>query len=174
LSALRAPLGVFAIPGNHDYWTHIGTVLNELRSAGLTVLRNSSYRLEPRGAPLWLVGIDDVWERHDDLAAGLAGVPTDEPVLLLVHEPDFADMAARVPHRIFLQLSGHSHGGQVRLPLLGSPILPWLGRRYPAGLQEVPESALQVYTSRGIGVIEPPVRVNCRPEVAVLTLVRGT
>jgi predicted MPP superfamily phosphohydrolase len=95
-------------------------------------------------------------------------------VLLLVHEPDFADQAARAPHCIFLQLSGHSHGGQVHLPLLGRPILPWLGRKYPTGLQEVPDSDLQVYTSRGIGVIEPPVRVNCRPEVAVLTLDRGT
>jgi predicted MPP superfamily phosphohydrolase len=174
LSALRAPLGVFAIPGNHDYWTDIRTVLNELRNVGLTVLRNSAYRIEAHGAPLWVVGVDDVWERHDDLGAGLAGVPTDEPVLLLVHEPDFADQAARAPHCIFLQLSGHSHGGQVHLPLLGRPILPWLGRKYPTGLQEVPDSDLQVYTSRGIGVIEPPVRVNCRPEVAVLTLDRGT
>jgi predicted MPP superfamily phosphohydrolase len=172
LSALQAPLGVFAIPGNHDYWTDIGTVLNELRRAGLTVLRNSSRRLEVKGAPLWLVGIDDVWERRHDLDAGLADVPTDEPVLLLVHEPDYADQVARAPHRVFLQLSGHSHGGQVNLPVLGRPILPWLGRRYPAGLQDVPGSALQVYTSRGIGVIEPPVRFNCRPEVAALTLAR--
>jgi predicted MPP superfamily phosphohydrolase len=173
LSALRAPLGVYTVPGNHDYWTDIGTVLKELTSAGLVVLRNSSFRIMSHGASLWIVGIDDVWEQHDDLEAGLDGVPTDEPVLLMVHEPDFADQAARAPHRIFLQLSGHSHGGQVRLPLLGRPILPWLGRRYPAGLQDVPNSALQVYTSRGIGVIEPPVRVNCRPEVALLTLARS-
>jgi predicted MPP superfamily phosphohydrolase len=138
------------------------------------VLRSSAHRLESRRAPLWIAGIDDVWERHDDLGAGLAGVPTDEPVLLLVHEPDIVDQVARAPHRIFLQLSGHAHGGQVHLPLLGRPIQPWLGRKYPAGLQKVPGSALQVYTSRGIGVTEPPVRVNCRPEVAVLTLARGT
>lgn len=173
LAALRAPLGVLAIPGNHDYWTDIGEVTAQLRAAGLTLLRNASHRLEVNGFPLWLVGLDDVWERHHDLDAALAGVPQGEPALLLAHEPDFADEAARSPHRILLQLSGHSHGGQVNLPLLGRPILPWLGQKYPAGLRTVPGSALQVYTSRGIGVIAPPVRFNCRPEVTLLTLVRS-
>ncbi|MGD2207484.1 MAG: metallophosphoesterase [Anaerolineae bacterium] len=171
LSALRAPLGVFAIPGNHDYWTDIDVVADQLRAAGLPLLRNAAHRLEiSDGQPLWLVGVDDVWERHHDLGAALDGVPLDEPVLLLVHEPDFADEVARASHRILLLLAGHSHGGQVNLPLLGRPILPWLGRKYPAGLRAVPGSTLQVYTSRGIGVIAPPVRFNCRPEVALLTL----
>jgi predicted MPP superfamily phosphohydrolase len=170
LAALRAPLGVFAIPGNHDYWTDIDVVTAELRRTRLPVLRNESHRLEIDGSPLWLAGVDDVWEQHDDLAAALRGIPRDEPVLLLAHEPDFADEAARAPKRIFLQLSGHSHGGQVNLPVLGRPILPWLGQKYPAGLQVVPGSSLQVYTSRGIGVIAPPLRFNCRPEVALLTI----
>lgn len=170
LTALRAHLGVFAVPGNHDYWTDINVVAAELRSTGLELLRNSSHRLVVDGHPLWLTGIDDVWEGHDNLKAALAGVPKKEPVLLLVHEPDFADQAAHSHHRIVLQLSGHSHGGQVNLPLLGPPVLPVLGRKYPAGLQRVPDSTLQVYTSRGIGVTAPPVRFNCRPEVALLTL----
>jgi predicted MPP superfamily phosphohydrolase len=173
LAALRAPLGVFAIPGNHDYWTDIDVVMAELSNAGLTLLRNTSQRLDVAGAPLWLAGVDDVWERHHDLSATLAGVPEDEPVLLLVHEPDFADEAARAPHRILLQLSGHSHGGQVNIPFLGPPVLPWLGQKYPAGLYTAPNSTLQVYTNRGIGVIAPPVRFNCRPEIALLTLVRA-
>jgi predicted MPP superfamily phosphohydrolase len=126
------------------------------------------------GSPLWLAGVDDVWEQHHDLGAALAAVPRGEPVLLLVHEPDFADQAARSAHRIFLQLSGHSHGGQVNLPFYGPLVLPWLGRKYPAGLRTVAGSALQVYTSRGIGVIAPPLRFNCRPEVARLTLARAT
>jgi predicted MPP superfamily phosphohydrolase len=92
----------------------------------------------------WLAGVDDVWERHQNLGAALAGVPPGEPVLLLVHEPDF-DEAARAPHRIVVQLSGHSHGGRVNLPLLGRPILPPLGKVYPAGLQPVPGSDLGVY-----------------------------
>jgi predicted MPP superfamily phosphohydrolase len=170
LAALQAPLGVFAIPGNHDYWTDIGLVAAELRAAGLDLLRNESRRLVIGESRLWLAGVDDVWEGHDDLDATLDGVPLGEPVLLLVHEPDFADQAAQSPHRILLQLSGHSHGGQVILPWLGPPVLPPLGRRYPAGLQRVPGSSLQIYTNRGIGVTAPPVRLNCRPEVTLLTL----
>jgi predicted MPP superfamily phosphohydrolase len=174
LGRLRAPLGVFAIPGNHDYWTDINVVTAQLRAAGLRLLRNAAHRLEVGGVPLWLGGLDDVWEQHHDLDAALADVPPGELVLLLAHEPDFADQAARSPHSIILQLSGHSHGGQVKLPVLGRPILPWLGEKYPAGLHTVPGSTLQVYTNRGIGVIAPPVRFNCRPEVAVLTLTSET
>ena len=170
LAALRAPLGVFAIPGNHDYWTDIDVVMTHIRVAGLTLLRNAAQRL---GVGLWLVGVDDVWEQHHDLDASLADVPRDEPAMLLVHEPDFADQVAQAPHCILLQLSGHSHGGQVNLPGLGRPILPWLGRKYPAGLQTVPGSKLQVYTNRGVGLIAPPLRFNCRPEVALLTLASG-
>ena len=172
LAALRAPRGVFAIPGNHDYWTNIDTVAAQLQATGLTLLRNASRRLEVKGTPLWLTGVDDVWEQRHDLDAALAAVPRGEPVLLLVHEPDFADQAARSPHRILLQLSGHSHGGQVNLPFYGPLVLPWLGRKYPAGLQTAAGSTLQVYTSRGVGVIAPPLRFNCRPEVTLLTLVR--
>ena len=172
LAALQAPLGVFAIPGNHDYWTDIGEVTAQLRAAGLTLLRNESRRLEVNGAPLWLAGLDDVMERHHDLDAAMSGVPAGEPTLLLVHEPDFADEVARSPHHMLLQLSGHSHGGQVNLPLLGRPILPALAQHYPAGLQTVPGSRLQVYTNRGVGLIAPPVRFNCRPEVTLLTLTR--
>jgi predicted MPP superfamily phosphohydrolase len=173
LADLRAPLGVFAVPGNHDYWTDIDVVIFHLKAAGLSLLQNSSHRLEIEGASLWLVGVDDVWEQRHNLDAALADVPLGKPVLLLVHEPDVAEQVAQSPHRILLQLSGHSHGGQVNLPLLGRPALPWLGQKYPAGLQAVPGSMLQVYTNRGIGVIAPPVRFNCRPEVALLTLTRG-
>jgi predicted MPP superfamily phosphohydrolase len=172
LARLRAPLGVFAIPGNHDYWTDIATVVRALRGAGLTVLRNTALRLEGT-VPLWIVGVDDVWEQHHDLDTALAPVPRDGAVLLLVHEPDFADQVAASPYRILLQLSGHSHGGQVNLPGLGRPLLPWLGRKYPAGLAQVPGTMLQVHTSRGVGVISPPVRFNCRPVVTLLTLSTG-
>jgi predicted MPP superfamily phosphohydrolase len=172
LAALEAPLGVIAIPGNHDYWTDINEVMAQLRAVGLHLLRNTALRLDVGGSPLWLAGLDDVWEKQHDLEAALAQVPRSEPVVLLAHEPDFADQAARSSHRILLQLSGHSHGGQVNLPLLGRPILPWLGRVYPAGLQRVSETSLQVYTNRGVGLIAPPVRFGCRPEVTHLTLAR--
>lgn len=165
LRTLRAPLGVYAVLGNHDHWEDAALATRVLAEAGVTLLLNQAVRLDA-GAPLWLAGLDDVWERKHDMAAALAGAPDDECKLLLVHEPDYADEAARYP--VDLQLSGHSHGGQINLPGYGRPVLPYLGRKYPAGLYQV--GPLALYTNRGIGVIAPPVRFNCPPEVTLLTL----
>ena len=88
---------------------------------------------------------------------------------MLAHEPDYAEESKRYP--IDLQLSGHSHGGQVRLPFYGALILPYLGKKYPIGLAQA--GAMWVYTNRGIGVVSPPVRFNCRPEITLLTLRSG-
>jgi predicted MPP superfamily phosphohydrolase len=95
-------------------------------------------------------------------------VPKNEATVLLAHEPDFADYAAR--HPVDLQLSGHSHGGQVRLPGIGALVLPAMARKYPMGFNRV--GRLQVYTNRGLGVINPPVRFRCPPEVTFVTLLR--
>jgi hypothetical protein len=165
LRTLRAPLGVYAVLGNHDHWEGAALASRVLAEAGVTLLVNQALRLDV-DAPLWLVGLDDVWERKQDLRAALAGTPDDECKLLLVHEPDYADRAASFP--VDLQLSGHSHGGQINLPRYGRPVLPYLGQKYPAGLYRVGQMSL--YTNRGIGVISPPVRFNCPPEVTLLTL----
>jgi uncharacterized protein len=165
LRTLRAPLGVYAVLGNHDHWEGATLAARVLGEAGVTLLVNQALRLDTE-APLWLAGLDDVWERKHDIRAALAGTPDDECKLLLVHEPDFADRAASFP--VDLQLSGHSHGGQINLPRYGRPVLPYLGQKYPAGLYQVGDLAL--YTNRGIGVISPPVRLNCPPEVTLLTL----
>ena len=106
-------------------------------------------------------------EEFEDLDAALEGAPDRSTVILLAHEPDFADRVA-ADGRVALQLSGHSHGGQVRLPFIGAPMLPHLGRKYPYGLRRV--GSMWLYTNRGVGVIAPPVRFNCRPEVTLLTL----
>ncbi len=166
LRLLRAPLGTYAVLGNHDHWTNPSAIRRHLSEAHVQVLSNRSVRLVGGDEGLWLAGVDDVWERRDDLHAALADVPAKACVLALVHEPDFADESAQAG--IALQLSGHSHGGQVRLPVIGAPVLPHLGRRYPIGLQRA--SSTWVYTSRGIGVIYPPIRLNCPPEVTFLTL----
>lgn len=171
LGRLRAPLGVYAILGNHDYWAGGDRIAAMLTAAGLTMLRNDARRLiAPGGEPFWVVGLDDVARGHADIRTALAGVPEDEFRLLLAHEPDVADRPEFRRERIDLQLSGHTHGGQVVLPLLGAPLLPNQGERYVRGLYPTPTGA--IYTSRGIGGVPPYIRFRCPPEVTVLTLAR--
>lgn len=169
LAGLSAPLGVYAVLGNHDHWSdHKRELIEELARAGAHVLRNEHVRIETRGERIWLAGVDDALVRRANFDQALRGVGEDGFRMLLAHEPDVADIAAR--HAIQLQLSGHTHGGQVRLPVLGALELPQLGRRYPIGLQRVRGTDTLVYTSRGVGVTSPPVRFNCPPEVTVITL----
>jgi len=171
LSILEAPHGVYGVLGNHDYWTgDVARVTGALTGVGVKMLINDSARLDVAGTAWWLCGVDDVWSGKPDLERFSTAVPEQAFRLLLCHEPDYADTAAE--HGIPLQLSGHSHGGQVRLPLLGAPVLPYLGRKYPIGLQRAEASTL-VYTNVGVGVTAPPVRLNCRPEVTHLTLRRA-
>ncbi|MFQ5611736.1 MAG: metallophosphoesterase [Anaerolineae bacterium] len=168
LARLNARYGVFAALGNHDLWTDASLVQAGLVEAGLPVLRNSGLALGVGQEQLYLAGLDDAWSGRPDLPAALAGLPPDAPAILLVHEPDFADEFSR-DGRVALQLSGHSHGGQVRLPLIGAPVLPMYGRKYDMGLYRV--NNMWLYTNRGLGMVGPPLRFNCRPEITELTLV---
>jgi uncharacterized protein len=168
LSRLAAPEGVFAILGNHDWWTNSAVVSEAVERAGLMLLRNANIGLSRNGETLYLAGVDDVWEEQADLPLALTGVPADAPAILLAHEPDYADIVTE-ESRVILQLSGHSHGGQVQIPFHGPLALPYLGQKYPVGLRQVGD--LWLYTNRGIGVVSPPVRFNCRPEVTLFTLV---
>ena len=159
-----------AILGNHDHWNGADIVAGALVDRGIRLLRNESFAFERGHDRLWISGVDDVLENEHDLPKTLAAVPETEATVLLAHEPDFADDVAGFP--VDLQLSGHSHGGQVRIPGIGPIVLPALARKYHTGLNRV--GRLQVYTSRGLGVINPPVRLNCRPEVTLLTLLKPT
>lgn len=170
LAGLNAAHGVFAILGNHDLWTNGTTVLNGLERAGVPVLYNSGIALGTGTGMLYLAGLDDGWSGQPDLERALAQRPADAPTILLMHEPDFADQFAQ-DGRVVLQLSGHTHGGQVRLPGIGALVLPPYGRMYDQGLFQVGD--MWLYTTRGIGVIGPPLRLNCRPEVTEITLVSG-
>lgn len=169
LARLQAPLGRFAVLGNHDYQVGAATVARALTESGLTVLRNQGVLLEHRGAALWLAGVGSARAQDADLGQALAGRPPGVPAVLLWHEPDLAGAAAA--RGVALQVSGHSHGGQVCLPggifLLG----PRLGRRYPRGLQAVAGTGMHVYTNRGLGLTGPPVRVFCPGEITLLELV---
>lgn len=170
VAPLRARLGVFAVLGNRDHSSLVADYLTEgLRRAGVQVLRNASEQLPVEGGTLWLVGVDDVLEGQDDWAEAFSRVPEHTIRLLLVHEPDVAETAAR--YSVDLQLSGHTHGGQIVLPPIGPLLLPALGRRYPSGLRRVPGSRTQIYTSRGIGVARPALRFNCPPEITLIRLI---
>jgi uncharacterized protein len=166
LAQLRSPMGSLAVLGNHDVNSDPERIVSALETQGIPVLRNRSTYFARAGARLWFAGTDDVLEGNANLPLTLAGIPPEEPVILLVHEPDFAVDAARFP--VDLQLSGHSHGGQIRLPLLGAPVLPPLARRYPWGLHRI--GGLTLYTNVGIGTIGLPVRFLCPPEITLITL----
>lgn len=155
-----APLkqtGAFGVRGN---WDLLGPEVLEQRAVRLLI--NEGLPLRP---DLWLGGVDSL--RRADVTKAVAGAPPGALRLLMAHEPDLANKV-RPDHRVSLVLSGHTHGGQVRLPVLGPAILPPGGRRYVAGLCQAP--ACQVYVSRGVGAIHLPIRIQCPPEVTLLTL----
>lgn len=169
LRQMQAPYGLWAVLGNHDVVTDPNRVINALRAEGIQVLGNQSAPIEARGARFWLAGVDDVMEKRSDLSAALHGVPANESVVLLAHEPDFADYVARFP--VDLQLSGHSHGGQVRIPFVRPLWLPPLAKKYVWGLFKI--GGLTLYTNPGLGTVGLPVRMNCPPEITLLTLRRS-
>ncbi len=164
LQSWRPRLGIFAVPGNHDYWEGFPAIQQTLTPLGIEFLLNHHRRLRDGDAELVLAGVDDMWDGAHDLAATLKGVPEGVFTILLSHCPDLADEAAA--RGVHVQLSGHTHGGHVCLPLLGSFCLPRHGWRYPIGYRSI--GALQLYVSRGIGGL--PLRFGCPPEVTVLTL----
>ncbi len=168
LSKLQAPDGVFAILGNHDHWTDPAAIRMVLRRSGLVDMSNSTYTIERGNAVLHLAGVDDYWERQDRLDEVLARLPAEGCAILLAHEPDYADISAATG-RFDLQISGHSHGGQVRLPIINRPIhVPRYSTKYPVGRYQV--GNMIQYTNRGVGTIAPAVRFNCRPEITIFTL----
>jgi uncharacterized protein len=164
LAQLQAPK--YAILGNHDAMANPPLITRSLQDRGIPVLRNRCEPLEHGNARIWLAGIDDLLRGEPRMELTLKGIPPDEATILLAHEPDFADHAAFFS--IDLQLSGHSHGGQIWIPGIGAPWLPPLSRKYPRGLYRIKD--LTLYTNMGIGTIRAPIRLNCPPEVTLITL----
>ncbi len=170
LGRLKARLGVFAVLGNHDFQVDPDEMTRALEAHEIHVLRNSHFALHQDHSRLWLLGVDDLWWGADDLAAGVRNVPAHEPKILLCHNPMGIRMAAE--HGIDLVLSGHTHGGQVRLPLVGALYgRPKLGKRFIQGWNHL--NGTQIYVSRGIGKVVLPLRVGCPPEIACLRLRAG-
>jgi predicted MPP superfamily phosphohydrolase len=167
LSRLSSSFPTFAVLGNHDYWTDVEMVRDILASSGITDLTNAVFTLKREEDSLHLCGVDDIWEGAPRLDDVIAQLSDNSAAILLAHEPDFADTSAATG-RFDLQLSGHTHGGQIVLPWVGPPILPYLGRKYGSGLYKVGE--MFQYTNRGVGMARLPVRINCPPEITLFVL----
>jgi predicted MPP superfamily phosphohydrolase len=161
---------MLAVLGNHDHWLNAEVIASELKKAGIDVLLNETRTISSGGNSFQVIGVDDGWSGKPDLMHSLGELNGNIPGILLWHEPDLAD---QVPQdgRVALQLSGHTHGGQVRLPGKGALILPYLGTKYDCGLYRFEQ--MHLYTNRGIGIISIPFRFNCRPEITSIILSGG-
>ena len=172
ISTLRnlAPrVGVFGILGNHDHWSSSDQIVEALDQAGAQVLVNDSARVRIAGGDLVVVGIDDLWARRAEPVRAFSKVKPDDATIVLAHNPDTALYARHL--RPGVMLSGHTHGGVVRIPYYGSPLRSILkiGKRFYAGLNRYED--FHIYTNRGLGTFWLRIRINCRPEVSRFSLV---
>ncbi len=166
LSGLRAPYGVFAVLGNHDAsWNW--QMRSALEAAGIHVLEDTAVAVRLPDGPLWIAGVSDLMTDRHDVGRALSAVrDPGAPLLVLTHNPD---IFPSVPPRALLTLAGHTHGGQVRLPLIGAPIVPSrYGQRYAAG--NIVQGGRHLFVSTGIGTSDLPVRFGVPPTIFVLTL----
>ena len=166
LKGLRARHGVLATLGNHDWWYNGPRVKKALESVGVRVIENDATMIERDGAVIWIAGIGDKWEGNPDIASALARVGNNAPIIAFTHNPD---IFPSVPTKVSLTIAGHTHGGQVALPLIGRPIVPSdFGERYAAG--HIVEGAKHLFVTSGIGTSILPVRFRVPPEISLLTI----
>lgn len=175
LARLKAPLGCWAILGNHDWWHDLDGVRSALAGVHIPLLQNDAILLGAPGRQFWLAGLGDQlayplghgrFRGVDDLPGTLARISTDDPVLLLVHEPD---IFPKVPDRVSLTLAGHTHGGQIRLPLIWQHFVPsQYGARYAYG--HIVEDDRHLIVSGGLGTSIIPARLGVPPEILHITL----
>lgn len=169
LGKLRAPLGVIAVLGNHDWWNDGERARRAFEAQGIRVLEDDALRVEGRAGAFYVVGLADQMERHSDPRAAMSKVAAGAPSLLLVHEPDVFASFPRLGLRPNLSLAGHTHGGQVWLPLLGRRVVPSeFGERYAYG--HIVEEGRDLFVTSGVGTSIIPVRFLVPPEIAILTL----
>lgn len=172
LKKLQCPLR-YAVLGNHDVHVGAEAVVEALTDNGITLLRNAYSPIERGGGRFWLVGLDDPLEGNPDpdlaIPASVRNIPH-EPVVLMCHGPDYVDDLLTFPggQSVSLMLSGHTHGGQIRLPFIGPLALPTLGKKYVEGWFRF--GKLQLHVNRGLGTVGVPFRFDCPPEISLLTL----
>jgi len=169
LKNLKAPLGVYAILGNHDWWYNGEKVRRSFESEGIPVLEDDAKELNWHDKSFWLVGLADLWTRPQHMEQTLAKAPSGSTVIALTHNPDiFPDLPQSVP----LLLAAHTHGGQVNLPLIGTPVVPSrFGPKYTAG--HIYENGHHLYVTTGIGTSIMRVRFRVPPEIVILTINSG-
>ena len=167
LSKLKSTLGSFAVLGNHDHWTDAAAVAAAMKHRGVTLLDNANAELEKA---LYLVGIDDKWGGRPDVPAAFQGVVENSAYVMLSHTPLSVEL---FNGRRGLLITGHTHGGQINIPFVPRNRLPGLrGWKYISGWYEVGD--LLMYVNRGIGMVNPPIRFLCRPEVTLFILHRSS
>jgi len=163
----------YACLGNHDLLVGTKEVGAALRAHGITLVNNSYLPVEREGGRFWLAGLEDPLEGHPDPEAAIPpsirNLPA-EPVILMCHGPDYADdlLARPEGHAVSLMLSGHTHGGQIRIPFIGPVALPRFGQKYISGWFQL--GKMQLHVNRGLGTVGLPLRLNCPPEISILTL----
>ncbi|MFC5985859.1 metallophosphoesterase [Marinicrinis lubricantis] len=160
----------FAVLGNHDYAIGPPFITDLFEKAGFQMMTNRSILLTKNDVPIKIVGLDDGLNGRPEPMHAWGMVPEAEFTIFLMHEPDFGDYVGRNPWQ--LQLSGHSHGGQIRIPLIGALVVPPLGRKYIDHLYRIDDDKY-VFTTRGVGTTKLPLRYLCRPEIAVIELYSG-
>jgi uncharacterized protein len=167
LGELKPKDAAVAVLGNHDHWAGAERVRDILRKSNILDISNSIFEASKPNSKLIIAGVDSVMLKKDRLDLVLEKMPADAPAILLVHEPDFATTSAATK-RFSLQLSGHSHGGQFVIPKLGTPIRGNQFMKYPLGMYKV--EGMTLYTNRGLGTNSHWLRINCPPEITVITL----
>ena len=166
LKDLHAPFGVYSVLGNHDWWYNGLKVRRALEANGIKVLENQVDSIDVRGTRLWLAGLADLWTQPQAINETIAQVPQDAPLIALTHNPDIFPEA---PQRVNLLLAGHTHGGQVRFPLIGSVVeSSRYGERYELG--HVVENGHDLFVTTGIGTSIVPVRFGVPPEIVLLVV----
>lgn len=166
LKNLKSSVGVFAALGNHDWWYNALRIKQAFEEAGIRVLDNQTVKIEHNGKAFWLAGFADEWEGNPNVNETLQAITDDLPIIAFTHNPD---LFPRVPNRVALTIAGHTHGGQVALPLVGRLVVPSnFKQRYAAGL--VVENGKQLFVTTGVGTSIFPVRFGVPPEIAILTI----
>lgn len=166
LKDFRAPLGIYAVLGNHDWWYNGEKVRAALEQNGIKVLEDDVAELKWRNGSFWLMGLTDFWTHPQHIKETMAKVPMGSPVIAMTHSPDIFPL---LPQNVPLLLAGHTHGGQVNLPLIGRPIVPsQFGQKYAAG--HVFENGHHLFVTTGIGTSIIPVRFRVTPEIVILTI----